>query len=209
MLPWRNWFHCSGSTYGTWLRGDPRGWRSRHHREHVEGDYKEPPPPGKYDELHERSKRLMKHPEVFLDRKHRVIACREMAQSLLRHGVELIDLSVSAAHYHILARFTRVGEERSPGIRIPGLPKDKKIDTYEILKRIARHYVGIAKKDSARALSDAGLVAPGGVWTVRGSIRPIEDRGHQLRVAQYVRDHAPGGAAIWSRIGAEKGLAAS
>jgi len=166
----------------------------------VEGDYKDPPPPGKYAALHERSRRLMKHPEVFLDREHRVIACREMAQSLLRHGVELVDLSVSAAHYHILARFTPVGEERSPGIRIPGLPKGKKLDTYEILKRIARHYVGIAKKDSARALSDAGLLAPGSVRTVRGSIKPIEDRQHQLRVVRYVGDHASHGAAVWSRI---------
>jgi len=204
MLPWRNWFHCGGSTYGTWLRGDPRGWRSRHHREHVEGDYKNPPPPGEYDELHERSRHLMKRNEVFLNREHRMIACREMGQSLLRHGVELVDLCVSAAHYHILARFTRVGEERSPGIRIPGLPEGKNIDTYEILKRIARQYVGIAKKDSARALSDAGLLAPGGVWTVRGSIKPIEERQHQLRVARYIRDHACHGAAVWSRIAGDE-----
>jgi len=200
MLPWRNWFHCSGSTYGTWLRGDPRGWRSRHHREHVEGDYKHPPPPGTYDDLCAQSRRSMKHPPVFLEWDQRVIACREIAQALLHHGRELIDLSVSAAHYHILARCTPVGEERSPGIRIPGLPEGKEIDTYEVLKRIARHYVGLAKKRSARALSDSGLVAPGGVWAVRGKLRPIEDRQHQLHVVQYVRDHGLEGAAVWSRL---------
>jgi hypothetical protein len=32
-----------GHTYGTWLPGDPKGFRTRHHREHIEGDYKKPP----------------------------------------------------------------------------------------------------------------------------------------------------------------------
>jgi len=209
MLPWRNWFHCSGSTYGTWLPGDRRGWRARHHREHVEGDYKNPPPPGTYDELYRHSQRSMKHPPVFLDAPQRVIACRKMAQALLYHDVELVELSVSAAHYHILARFTPVGQEQSPGIQIPGLPEGKNADTYEILKKTARHYVGIAKKNSARALSDAGLVAPGGVWAVRGKLKPIADRRHQLAVVQYIRDHALEGALVWSRLDGNPGEVAS
>ena len=49
MQPWRHWYHCNGSTYGTWLPGDPRGWRSRNHRVHVPGDYRTPPPPGRFD----------------------------------------------------------------------------------------------------------------------------------------------------------------
>jgi hypothetical protein len=201
MLPWRNWFHCSGSTYGTWLPGDPRGWRSRHHREHVEGDYKHPPSTGTYDEIYARSKRSMRREEVLLDWGHRVVACREMARTLLLHEVELIDLSVGAAHYHILARFTPVGRERSPGLRIPGLPRNSRIDTYELLKRAARHYVGLAKKNTARALSDAGLVPRGGVWAVRGSLKAINDRQHQPNVVQYIRGHAAAGAAVWSRAG--------
>src|SRR5947209_9061428 len=64
MDPWSNWYHCTGSTYGTWLRGDPRGWRARHHREHVNGDYHSPPPRGMYDKLHARSKKLMKRDAV-------------------------------------------------------------------------------------------------------------------------------------------------
>ena len=43
--PWQSWYHCNGTFKGNWLRGDERGWRSRNHREHVEGDYKNPPPP--------------------------------------------------------------------------------------------------------------------------------------------------------------------
>ena len=40
MPAWNHWYHCTAHTYGTWLRGDPRGWRARHHREHVDGDYR-------------------------------------------------------------------------------------------------------------------------------------------------------------------------
>ena len=56
----RKWFHCTTHTYGAWLYGDPRGFRTRHHREHVEGDYKNPPPKGKYDRQYQRSKKLLK-----------------------------------------------------------------------------------------------------------------------------------------------------
>ena len=41
------WFHVTAHTYGAWLAGDARGFRTRHHREHVEGDYKHPPPAGR------------------------------------------------------------------------------------------------------------------------------------------------------------------
>jgi len=51
--PWNRWFHCIGGTYGSWLPGDPRGFRTRHHREHVEGDYRNPPPAGIYEFRHQ------------------------------------------------------------------------------------------------------------------------------------------------------------
>ena len=49
MGAWNGWYHVNGNTYGTWLPGDERGWRSRHHKVHVNGDYKNPPPPGAHD----------------------------------------------------------------------------------------------------------------------------------------------------------------
>ena len=33
---WNGWYHVTGGTYGTWLRGDGRGWRDRKHRTHVD-----------------------------------------------------------------------------------------------------------------------------------------------------------------------------
>ncbi len=61
--PWRNWYHCMANTYGTWLPGDPRGWRSRHHREHVVGDYRNPPKRS-YANLHRKARSLMKREQV-------------------------------------------------------------------------------------------------------------------------------------------------
>ena len=182
--PWNNWFHCTGSTYGTWLPGDPRGWRSRKHRRHVEGDYKDPPPPGTYDELLAQSTRALKRKPVFITPPGRAVACREMARTLLQHHVELVDLSVGAIHWHLLARFT---------------PLEDHADA-ESLKRTARRLIGLAKKNSSRLLTDSLLVPRGGAWAVRGGIHPVHDRGHQLRVVSYIREHANDGAVVWSQL---------
>lgn len=162
MSAWNNWYHCSGNTYGTWLRGDPRGWRARHHREHCEGDYRTPPPRGEYDHLADRSKKSMKRARVVLTPEQRKIACQIMTEALLYHRVEVIDLCVGAKHWHLLARF------HPPGFI---LTKD----------RLARRLIGIAKKRSARFLSDAQLVDRGGVWGKRCNLKPINSRAHQLR----------------------------
>ena len=61
------WFHIVISTYGAWLPGDPRGFRTRYHQEHVEGDYQHPPPAGVYEPRHEHSEGLLKEPPVVLD----------------------------------------------------------------------------------------------------------------------------------------------
>lgn len=181
MSAWNNWYHCTGSTYGTWLRGDPRGWRSRGHREHVDGDYKTPPPSGVYDQVFEQSKHLMKRSRVILNPTQRGIACLAMGDSLLQDNVELIDLCVGARHWHVLARFHPLGSI---------LTKD----------RIARVLMGRAKARSSRALSKEGLVAAGGVWAARCRVLPIRDRAHQLNVVRYIRDHARKGAAVWSQL---------
>lgn len=65
-IPWRDWYHVNGNTYGTWLRGSELGFRSRHHRDHVEGDYRHPPPPGWHDGLRAHVRANMKRPPVTL-----------------------------------------------------------------------------------------------------------------------------------------------
>jgi len=194
MFPWNHWLLCTGSTYGTWVRGDLRGWRARGHREHVDGDYRSPPPSGAHADARRQSKRLMKRRPVLLKAPARAAACRTMAEALRFHGVEVLDLCVGATHWHVLARFTPLPAAASgPGIPIPGLD-------FATLKRDARRLMGIAKKRSARALSEAHLVARGGVWAVRCGVRPVRDRAHQLALVRYVRAHGRQGAAVWSQL---------
>ena len=188
---WNNWYHCIGTTYGAWLRGDPRGWRSRKHREHVPYDYKHPPPAGNYDRLHAYSKFIMGRDTVVLNWDERVMVCKTIFAALGFHNVEVAELCVSATHFHALCRFIPL----SPGIAIPGLDNPRASQN-----RDPRHLIGIAKKESARSLSKSGMRPQGGVWAVRCKCKPIRDRRHQVRVARYIFAHYKHGAAVWRLV---------
>lgn len=106
MPAFNGWYHCTANTSGTWLPGDPRGFRTRKHREHVEGDYKSPPPQGKYDERDEQSKKRLKRPPVVLSPAARRLAVDEMVKTWVDiHSVEVLALAVGGVHMHVLARF--------------------------------------------------------------------------------------------------------
>ena len=72
------------TTYGTWLPGDFKGFRTRHHREHVEEDYKSAPPAGLYYGLHRQSRELMKRDPVHLAVEQRKRAVVEIVKSFLK-----------------------------------------------------------------------------------------------------------------------------
>jgi len=169
--PWNNWFHCTASTYGTWLRGDPRGWRSQNHREHVEGDYKNPPPSGTFDAIHARSQRLMKRDPMHLHRAMQSVALAAIIEKLLEKEIPIAAAALDDHHLHVVMQCV----DRNP-----------------------RHWIGLAKKNSAWALKDAELVPPGGVWAKRGLCKPITDQSHFHRAINYVKDHAKRGAWIWT-----------
>ncbi len=162
------WFHVMGNTYGTWLRGDRRGWRARHHREHVDGDYRNPPPSGKYDWLQEQSRRLMTRSPVRLTSAQREIGGRALVEKLLELHVQLLALSLGRSHFHRLGKFP---------------------------PPLVRKVVGFAKRNAAFRLRAAGL--EGGVWAVRCKVEPIRDRAHQLNTFQYVLNHVNEGARVW------------
>jgi REP element-mobilizing transposase RayT len=171
MQPWNDWYHCMCNSYGTWLRGDSRGWRTRHHREHVEGDYKHPPARGTYEGILKQSMSLLKHAPVHLTREQRKLAMDVIVQTFEFHRMDLIAASLDDHHLHLLARF----------------PDHK-----------PRKWVGIAKKNAARALSDRGLVSEGGVWGKRSQCDPIKNRAHQVAVFRYIERHERQDAAIWT-----------
>jgi hypothetical protein len=175
--PWNDWYHITGGTYGSWLRGDPRGWRARHHREHVEGDYKNPPPAGLYANLLEQSQSLMPRDAVRLSPEARALACDVFARALAFHEIDTVVIAIGALHYHVLARF----RDHNP-----------------------RKWIGIAKTRSARALSESGLAQPGGVWAIRCRCWPIKDRAHQVATARYIARHRSTGSATWTLTPAQR-----
>ena len=94
--PWNDWYHVTVSTYGAWLPGDPRGWRSRHHREHVDGDYQYPPPPGKYDTLHRAATKSMKRQPIVLPAEIRATVMKTLRDALQHYGVTIAVIAVAA-----------------------------------------------------------------------------------------------------------------
>ena len=80
------WYHIIVTTYGAWLDGDARGFRTRHHREHVEGDYKSPPPRELYAERRQRSLDLLKQAVVSIAPEWRPIIGAALVERLQTLG---------------------------------------------------------------------------------------------------------------------------
>jgi len=127
---WNDWYHCMGNTYGTWLPGDRRGFRTERHKHHIPYDYKHPPPKGLYDRLNHRSKRLMTRLPVYLEtmeQRQRVLD--ELIASLLRRQIEVAVAAIDRIHLHALVRCP----DHQP-----------------------RHWIGIAKKESSHYCKISG-----------------------------------------------------
>ena len=105
MIAWNDWYHVTGHTYGTWLPGDPRGWREKRRKRHVDGDYRTPPPAGTGEGLLGHSRRAMKHDAIQLDPAQRTVAGQAMIAFLLGKGFEIIAFSLDGIHFHLLGRF--------------------------------------------------------------------------------------------------------
>lgn len=193
---WNRWWHCIGGTYGSWLPGDPRGYRTRRHRKHVDGDYRQPPPAGKDLKLHERVKAEMKYQTVKLTAPCRHLVCVTMAATLLDYDVELVEISVSSMHFHILCRYP---------LQLPQGPDAARDKPRNLLKDgrdpIPRHILGRAKRAASIALLKSGYKLEGKPqWSRRTKFEPIKNRQHQLAVVKYIRHHIEEDAAIWSQI---------
>ena len=199
--PWNNWYHSMGNTYATWPPGDARGFRARHHRDHFNGDYKNPPAPGEYELWLQRARLLMPRNAVILAPEFRPVVCREFVARLHTLKVEVIEMCVTGTHFHILSRFTprdapRINVEAKARKIMPGLCTDNALADGR--DPVPRHCLGVAKKHTSFIAHDHGY--QGGLWAVRTTSKPIADRAHQLHVVQYIRDHIHEGGSIWSYL---------
>jgi len=187
---WNGWYHLNGNTYGTWVRGDVRGWRARHHREHIEGDYRDPPDPNEHVAERRFSKAHTESP-VQLSPEARAIARDELVASLIHQHTEVIACTVDDHHFHLLAKFIL---QQKPTGSNPWASETHNQPIYAYI----RHVTGLAKSRSSRALSSLHLAPEGGVWAKRFKITAITDRKHQLNTFNYISDHGSRGAALWT-----------
>jgi len=95
--------HVTWGTYGSWLPGDPRGFRTRRHRTHVEGDYKNPPPPGIYEGLHNYARAKLRKPPVVLPQDLRPTVGLACLEQFAKEDARVYALSVGGEHVHVAA----------------------------------------------------------------------------------------------------------
>ena len=162
------WYHSTLATYGSWLPGDPRGHRTRRHREHVEGDYKNRPEPGAHGRLEQVSRQTLKQPPAVLSATFRRHTGRALLQRLERVGAWVVTICVASQHAHVLAKMP----VESPN-----------------------HWLGQAKRHAWFELRDRGW--QGKLWAKGCRNERVRDRAHQLNLYHYILRHAEQGAWVW------------
>ena len=167
---WYGWLHSTCTLFGNWLRGDPRGWRSRKHRRHVEGDYRSPPADGLHDGLYDWSRTHMKRSAVRLPMHMRAVVIDAFVDELLVKDCAVRIAAVDDHHLHALLR-----------------PPDDR----------SKHWLGFAKKNSAYAARDFDDSFTGGIWARGSRCEPMKDCSHYRNTVEYIARHADRGAVLW------------
>lgn len=166
----RAWWHLMWHTYGTWLPGDPRGFRNRHHRIHSSGDYKNPPPPGEHAGLHRYAKRVSKGEIVLTTDDLRERVGLSLIKTLSDLECPPLVIAVCRVHVHLLA----------------DMPVDEKTFNKLVTKLKTKSSTAIRK------------TIPGRVWA-RGDKRVMkDDRRAQLKCFSYVRNDQGRNAWVWT-----------
>jgi REP element-mobilizing transposase RayT len=169
-FPGRAWFHVMWHTYGTWLPGDPRGFRDRDHRIHSSGDYKNPPPQGEHEGLHRYAKRVSKSEVVLNTPSLR----REVAESLVGviHGMQcrLLALTVCRVHVHLVVELPEVEDAFRQTLT------DIKMESSKRVKG----------KPASR------------LWARLWKVVPIDDEAHRQDELIYVRDKQGKSTCTWT-----------
>jgi REP element-mobilizing transposase RayT len=164
------WRHVVVGTLRGWNFADERGFRSRGHRIHSSGDYKNPPPKGEHRKLHEWHVKRHVGPRVEIPQPMRGKLGAAFVRKSIALGYTIIAASVSAKHAHFLVL----------------LPDDY---------RKERAVIGKAKNISSYVVRDE---MPGRIWAAGGRFRLIKNRKHQLNVFRYISQRQEKGAWTWN-----------
>jgi REP element-mobilizing transposase RayT len=163
------WQHVILGSRCSWLHGDPRGFRDRHHRLHSSGDYKNRPPANEHAHVRKYyNKRARKTVSFSLEL--RILTLREFVQKMRRLGHNIIAGAIAKRHLHALTE----------------LPNE-----YDKMKR----EIGKSKQKASHA---ARQLLPGTIWAAGGEFTRIKDRGHLRNTYSYIRERQERGAVVWS-----------
>jgi hypothetical protein len=163
------WQHVIIGSKCSWLHGDERGFRNRHHRIHSSGDYKTPPPKQEHAGLRRYHASRSGKPVNF-KLELRISIAREFVNKMHHLGFRLIACSIGNRHLHALTE----------------LPS-----AYDQMKQI----VGKCKQRASHAVRD---ILPGGIWAAGGEFKRVKDREHLHNVFEYIRTKQEAGAIVWS-----------
>ena len=164
------WRHVIVSTRRSWLHGDGRGFRSRGHRIHSSGDYKNPPPLGEHARLLAYHQQRTAGKKIKIRQALRGEVGLGLLYAVVRAQYRVLVIAVTQKHAHLLAE----------------LPKSP--------KRV-RQTVGKWKAARTTALR-RGM--KGSIWGEGGKYKPVKTRGHLRAAYTYIRDDQGPGAWVWT-----------
>ena len=166
--PGKRWRFVTIGTHNAWKPGDPRGWRSRNHKIHSSGDYRNPPPVEEHAGLRQWANERSGNAATIPTRLRSAIGMHIIA-ALRELGHEVLAISVSGRHSHFLVE----------------LPDDL---------RVIKAIVGEAKRASSRAVREA---MPGKVWAAGGDFDPIDSRVGLHDAGNYILTKQGPWAWVW------------
>jgi REP element-mobilizing transposase RayT len=167
--PGKRWRFVTIGTHNAWRPGDKRGWRSRKHKRHSSGDYKNPPPPEEHQGLRQWVNARAGE-SVIISGDLRDVVGAQIIQMLTELGHRVLGISVSGCHSHIL-------------VELPD-------DVAEI-----KAIVGEAKRVSSRAVRKE---MPGRIWAGGGDFDPVDTKPHLAAALNYILTKQGPGAWTWS-----------
>ncbi len=165
----KRWRHVIINTRCSWLHGDARGFRSRQHRIHSSGDYKNPPLKEEHKGLREYYKARSGQP-VTIGTDLREIVVRAFVEKLRELDYRVVVVSASGRHVHALVE----------------LPDDR---------AEVRRIIGKCKQRASHAVRHA---LPGSIWGEGGEYRLVMDDEHYDNAFNYIRTKQGPDALVWS-----------
>ncbi len=162
--PGHAWWHLILHTKGSWLHGDPRGFRSRNHRIHSNGDYKNLPPDGEHQRLYDHQESQLKNAIIIPDHLLPTLGQR-LHSKCIQTDTQVLAISVGSSHAHLLVQY---------------------LNQYEH----AQNFAAKLKQAASHAVRNE---LAGSIWARGGKPILIQDRQHQQKVFHYILEHASTG----------------